>query len=227
MIFDKYIALIVEKIERHAAIVTNEIKDENKILQSEIGALHAKFDDRNELFEKIVKLEEKNLELERENRLLEEATEGVQEEFISVSEKLEKVLKDWGEAGEEHLKREACSAAEIERQKAFIKNAEGMLATAEKTQVEQRATIASLEHEVQSGKAVVKGLTERNVEAVAKADRLLALAKEYDKATVAMLNAVLERKSAVEERKVWEAAKGALKERDAPKRKAGRPKRQS
>jgi len=213
MIFDKYIAIIVEKIERHAAIIINEIKDENKILQSEIGALHAKFDDRNELFEKIVQLGEKNLELERENRTLEEATEGVQEEFVEVSEKWESLSESFRELEESNQK--MCEET-FERED-----------RANKKLKEQFTTIAQLEHEVQSAKAVVNGLMGRNVEAVAKAERLLALAKEYDKATVTLLNAVLERKPAVKEREVWEKAKEDLKGWDKPKRKAGRPKKQS
>lgn len=221
MIFDKYIALIIESIERHTSLILASTKEDNKILQAEIGALGRELKDRDALHEKV-------LELERENRLLEEATEGVQEEFISVSEKLEKVLKDWGEAGEEHLKKEACSEAEIERQSAFIKNAEKMLETAEKAQDELKRTIAGLEANASLLRIDIKDATERNVEAQAKQERLLTLAKEYDKATVSMLNAILERRSSIEERATWEAAKEALKGWDKPEvKRKGRPKKQS
>jgi len=224
MIFDKYIAIIVEKIERHAAIIINEVKDENKILQSEIGALHAKFDDRNELFEKIVKLEEKNLELERENRTLEEATEGVQEEFISVSEKLEEVDKKWESCSRTLLEERNVFEEETEKQRAFIKNAEGMLATAEKAQVEQRTTIAQLEKKVQSSDNALKDAARASTEAQ---DRLVQAVKAYDKATVSMLNAFIEKKDVTKPRADWEKAKEDLKGWDKPKRKMGRPKKQS
>lgn len=221
MIFDKYIALIIESIERHASLILTSTKEDNKILQAEIGALGKELKDREALHEKI-------LELEQENRLLEDSVEGIQEEFVSVSEKLEKVLKDWGKAGEEHLKREACSAAEIERQSAIIKNTEEMLNAAEEAQAKLCCTVDELKHEVQSAKAVVKSLTERNTEAQAKQERLLQLVKEYDKATVAMLNAILERRSSIEERATWETAKEALKAWDTPEvKRKGRQKKQS
>jgi len=205
-----------------SASLVSEMKSQNNILQSEIGALSREVKDRDVLHERIA-------ELERENATLEETVEDAYEECAEVSEKLEKVLKDWGEAGEEHLKREACSEAEIERQKVFIKNAEGLLATAEEAQAEQRAIIAQLKHKVEDTELALKDATQANVVAVAKQERLLTLAKEYDKATVTFLNAVLERKSATEERKAWEVAKEALKAWDSPvaKRKPGRPKKQS
>lgn len=201
MIFDKYIAIIVEKIERHAAIIINEVKDENKILQSEIGALHAKFDNRNELFEKIVKLEEKNLELERENRTLMDVAEDANREHEEVNEKWESLSESFRELEEGYEK--MCEET-FEREN-----------IASTRLNEQRATIAQLEKKVQSSDNALKDATRASTEAQ---DRLIQAVKAYDKATVSMLNAFIEKKDVTKPRADWEKAKEDLKGWDKPKK---------
>lgn len=193
--------------------IASHVTERTNILQVEVGEISKKFTDtveasiasQKQLYEKVVQLEEDVLALEREKQSMEDVAEDANREYEEVNEK-------WESLSEEHRELEEAFESANER---ISEHAEHIgKFSAENTKL--ATTIASLEHEVQSAKVVVKSLTERNVETQTKQERLLTLAKEYDKATVSLLNAVLERKPATEERKVWEAAKAALKGWDTP-----------
>lgn len=222
MIFDKYIALIIESIERHSALTLTELREQNRILQTEIGALSKRFTETEEetaskkqLYDKIVELEEKNRELEQENRTLEDVAEDASREYEETKEKWESLSEAFKELEENS---DNMSDEYFEREK-----------RASEKLNEQRSTIAQLERKIKDIEVALENAAQRNTAAQAKQDRLLQLVKEYDKATVNMLNAILERRSSIEERAIWEDAKEALKGWDSPvvKRKPGRPKKQS
>ena len=212
MIFDKYIALIIESIERHASLILTSTKEDNKILQTEIGALGKELKDREALHEKI-------LELEHENRLLEDSVEGMQEEFVSVSEKLEKAEEMNAKLKKEHKDAEdkiSLLAEMLRSEELAHSQLEIDFEKSEDNNVQKGAKIIQLERKVKDTEVALENATQAHTEVLS---RLLEAVKVYDKATVSMLNALLEKRSSVNERKAWEEAKEALKGWDTPKKK--------
>lgn len=214
MIFDKYIALIIESIERHSALTLTELREQNKILQAEIGALSKKFTDsveadateKKQLYEKIVKLEEEILAQEREKQSLEDVAEDAHREYDAMK-------NAWDVLSEENINLRSTNDSLLEESQAYITEMN-----------ELRDKIVQLEQEVKDIEKVHENATQAHTEAMG---RLLDAVKVYDKATVSMLNAILERRGSVEERAEWEKAKEALRNWDKPKKKPGRPKKQS
>jgi len=134
----------------------------------------------------------------------------VQEEFVEVSEKWESLSESFRELEESNQK--MCEET-FERED-----------RASKKLNEQRATIAQLEKKVQSSDNALKDAARASTEAQERTERLLQRAKEYDKATVTLLNAALARQGVDEARREWDSKKLALKEWDTVPKKKGRKK---
>ena len=211
----KYILPIKTFFEEHFALVINELKSENKIVQAEVGALHKRLDEQKELYEKIVKLEKElnalhgaNSKLSEERAAFKDKATSLEESrnsWVSEGEKLREELKAANAYSDELIGKLATQAVKI--------------ADAEK---EVRHKTLQIERQVTVHEEAIEKLTQAHTEAQ---ERLLNAVKKYDKATIAMLNALLEKKSSVDERAEWERAKEELKNWDRPK-KRGR-KRQS
>lgn len=212
MIFDRYISLIIDSIERHYSLTISQVHEQNKILQVEIGAIGKELKDRDALHERIS-------ELERENATLEESVEDAQEELASVSKKLEKEKEEITQLSKTSgdLERQVMKLTEeLSEKNAILEECKKDLEKSEDGNVQKGAKILLLEQELRDIEKVRENTTQAHTEAM---DRLLEAAKVYDKATVSMLNALLDKRSFVNERKAWEKAKEALRGWDTPKKK--------